>query len=94
MEGETTLAEEQAKLAEVKRRIHDLSFSKGKRDMATLKKLKESAIHIEARINTYDRQLLSLEATKPIRDVLTREKDLVRKREQEKAKENLKLYLK
>ena len=86
------LDEEQAKLAEVKRRIHDLSFSKGKRDMATLKKLKESAIHIEARINTYDRQLLSLEATKPIRDVLTREKDLVRKREQEKAKENLTIY--
>ena len=83
---------EQAKLAEVKRRIHDLSFSKGKRDMATLKNLKEMATRIEARINTYDKQLLSLEATKPIKDVLTREKDLVRKREQEKAKENFTIY--
>lgn len=86
------LDEEQAKLAEVKKRIHELSFSKGKRDMATLKSLKESATRIEARINTYDRQLLSLETSKPIRDVLTREKDLVRKREQEKAKENLTIY--
>lgn len=41
-----------------------MSFSKGKRDTAKLKELRDEAAKTANRINTYDRQLLNLESTK------------------------------
>lgn len=55
---------EQQKLSELNSQIREMSFSKGKRDTAKLKELRDEAAKTANRINTYDRQLLNLESTK------------------------------
>ncbi|MBE6798797.1 MAG: hypothetical protein E7525_03340 [Ruminococcaceae bacterium] len=83
---------EEKKLAALRREIHDLSFSKGERDMAKLRSLKDEAVRTANRINIYDRQLLNLEATKPLQNVLNREKTLAKNRQKLKDAEVLKSY--
>lgn len=78
---------EEKKLRELRGQIKEISFSKGARDTEKLKKLQFEANQAANRINVYDKQLLRLEATKPLMDVLQREKDLVRKKMDQERKE-------
>ena len=84
-------AEEQ-KLHELKAKIGELSFAKGRKDTEQINKLKFDAKQTENRINTYDRQLLNLEASKPLKDVLEREKKLAYKKAEKKGKDALAAY--
>ena len=81
---------EQAKLADTKAKIKELSFAKGKRDTEAIKSLQFEANQTANRINTYDKQLLNLESTVALKNVLEREKALLRKRLEQKGKEALK----
>ena len=83
---------EEQKLKELKGKIKDLSFAKGKRDTEQINKLQFEANQTANRINTYDKQLLKLEASKPLKDVLQREKQLAYKRAEQKGKEALADY--
>ncbi len=83
---------EEKKLQEVNARLKDLYFGRGKRDTAKIKELKAMKTRISNRIGIYDKQLLRLEASKPLMDVLRREKDLVRKSEKEKASKAMRDY--
>lgn len=84
-------AEEQ-KLRELREKIKELSFAPGTRDTVAIKNLQDSANRVANRINTYDRQLLNLEATAPLKAVLNREKSLAKKRAEQKGKEALSAY--
>lgn len=91
--GKIALIEsEQAKLAEVKAQIKELSFAKGKRDTEAIKKLQFEANQSANRINTYDRQLLNLEATAALKGVLQREKQLAYKKAEREGKDALAKY--
>lgn len=79
-------AEEQ-KLHDLRGQIKELSFAKGTRDTKRIKELQLEANMAANRINTYDRQLLNLESTKALKNVLEREKAMVRKRMEEKGRE-------
>lgn len=54
------------KLSELRRQIKELSFSKGPRDKAKIRALQDEAIKTANRIDLYDKQLLKLEAAKPL----------------------------
>ena len=86
-------AEEQ-KLHELRAQIKELSFAKGKRDTKKIKDLQFDAVQTANRIATLDKILLGFEASAPLQNILKREKDLVRKREQQKNKEELEAYKK
>ena len=60
--------------------IKELSFANGKRDKAKIQSLRDEAAKTANRINTYDRELLRMEASKPIQNVLEREKKAAYKR--------------
>lgn len=83
---------EQKKLSELRSEIKEISFSKGKRDTVKLRKLQDEATRTANRINTYDRQLLNLEATTALKNVLNREKDMAKRRQKQKDAEILKAY--
>ena len=83
---------EERKLSELNQKIKDLSFAKGPKDTKAIRDLQFEARQTANRINTMDKILLRLEASKPLQDVLTREKEMVRKREQQKGKEALEAY--
>ena len=83
---------EQKKLAETRAKIKELSFAKGARDAKAINKLQFEANQTANRINTYDKQLLSLESTKALKGVLEREKATLRKRMEQKNKESLATY--
>ena len=72
--------------------IHQQLFTKGGVEPSQRKELQFEAKQIANRINTYDRQLLRLEATKPLQNVLNREKELARKRQKQKDAEALREY--
>lgn len=76
--------QEEAHLSEIRAEIKELSFAKGRRDMAKIRALQDEATKIANRIDTYDKQLLRLEASKPLENVLQREKDRARKQAEEK----------
>ena len=63
-----------AELSDVNSQIKEISFSKGKRDTTTLANLRARKTKLEADISRFDKRLLQLEASKPIKDILTREK--------------------
>ena len=84
-------AEEQ-KLHELKAKIGELSFAKGKKDVEQIKKLQFEAKQTENRINTYDRQLLNLEASAPLKAVLDREKKMAYKKAEKRGKDALAAY--
>ena len=81
---------EQAKLAELRGKIKELSFATGPRDTDAINKLRFAENQTANRINTYDRQLLNLEATTALKGVLEREKQMAYKRAEQKGKEALK----
>ena len=83
---------EQKKLSEIRAKIKELSFAKGPRDAEAIKKLQFTEKQTANRINTYDRQLLTLEATAALKGVLDREKKLAYKRAEQKGKEALAAY--
>ena len=80
---------EQAKLSEINAKLHELRFTKGARDTEAINKLQFEANQITSRINTYDKQLLSLESTAALKGVLEREKAMLKKRIEQKGKEAL-----
>ena len=72
---------EQKRLSEIK----DKLFEKGSKiDPDERKKLQSEMKQTATRINSYDRQLLKLEAMQPIKKVLEREKDMAKKRQKQK----------
>lgn len=84
-------AEEQ-KLHELNEQIKELSFSKGPRDTQKIRDLRDEATMTANRISTYDKQLLRLEASKPLQDVLQREKKMAYDRAIKKGKEEMVAY--
>ena len=86
-------AEEQ-KLSELNKQIKELSFAKGTKDTKKIRDLQFEAKQTANRISTYDKQLLRLEASKPLQDVLTREKKMAYQRAEKKGKEALEAYRK
>ena len=83
---------EERKLQDLRAEIKELSFAKGPKDTAKIKSLQFEAIQAANRINTIDRQLLRLEASKPLQAVLEREKAMATKRAEQKGKEALEAY--
>lgn len=85
------IEKEQTKLADIKKQANDIRFTKGRTAEETkrMEALDFEAKQIENRINTYDRQLLNLESTKALKNVLNREKELARKKEAQKGREAL-----
>ena len=81
-------AEEQ-KLQRLNAEIKELSFAKGARDTQRLEKLRAEAKKTANRINTYDKQLLRFEASKPLQNVLEREKAKAYERADRKGKKAL-----
>lgn len=71
---------EEAKLHEVRAQLKEASFSPGKKDKAKIGQLRDAATRLANRISIRDKQLLRLEASKPLMAVLEREKDLAYKR--------------
>ena len=85
------IEKEEAHLAEIKAEIKKISFTKGA-DRSKLKELNDEKIKTANRISIYDRQLLRLEAMKPITDLLTREKEKARKAAEKKGREAMARY--
>ena len=83
---------EERKLSELNEKIKELSFSKGPKDTKAIRDLQFEAKQTANRISTYDKQLLRLEASKPLQDVLTREKKMAYQRAEQKGKEALEAY--
>ena len=83
---------EEQKLRELNEQIKELSFSKGPRDTKKIRGLQFEANQAANRINTYDRQLLRLEASKPLQDVLAREKKKAYQKAEKRGKEALAAY--
>ena len=91
--GKISLIEsEERKLSELNEKIKELSFAKGPKDTKKIRDLQFEAKQTANRISTYDKQLLRLEASKPLQDVLTREKKMAYKRAEQKGKEALAAY--
>ena len=84
----------EAERAELSAKAHELRFQKGRTAEETkrMNSLQFEANQAANRINTYDKQLLRLEAMSPIENVLKREKEQVRKRTEQKGKEKLAAY--
>ena len=83
---------EQAKLSEIRLKIRELSFAKGPKDTAQIKSLQFEEKQAANRINTYDRQLLNLQATTALKNVLEREKKLAYDKAKREGKEALANY--
>ena len=83
---------EERKLRELNEKIKELSFAKGPKDTKAIRSLQFEARQTANRINTYDKQLLRLEASQPLQDVLTREKKMAYQRAEKKGKEALEAY--
>ena len=83
---------DEAKLKEIRAEIKELSFAKGKKDTKRITELKFEANATANRIATLDKMLLRFEASAPLKNILQREKDMVRQRERDRAKEDLEAY--
>ena len=85
---------EYAKLAEIKKQANDIRFTKGRTSAETkqMKALDFEANQIANRINVYDRQLLNLESTTALKNVLQREKKLAYDKAKKEGKEALAKY--
>ena len=87
-----TVNAEQEKLADLKAKIKELSFAPGKRNTEQIRNLQDQAIKTANRINIYDKQLLRLEAMKPLKDVVERERILAGKKAEQVGREALNAY--
>ena len=83
---------EEKKLQELRGQIKELSFAKGPKDTKKIRDLQFDAQQTANRIDTYDKILLRMEVSAPLQNVLNREKEMVRKREEQKRKEALAEY--
>lgn len=83
---------EERKLQKLNEQIKDLSFSKGPKDTKAIRDLQFEAKQTANRISTYDKQILTLEASKPLQSVLQREKKMAYQRAEKKGKEALDAY--
>ena len=91
--GKISLIEsEERKLSELNQQIKDLSFAKGPKDTKAIRDLQYEAKQTANRISTFDKQLLRLEASKPLQDVLQREKKMAYQRAEKKGKDALEAY--
>lgn len=72
------LAEAEARVKKLNAEIKALAFAPGKRDTVKIKELTELRDDAQRVVNRADKRLLNLEATKPLKDVLAREKKKVR----------------
>jgi hypothetical protein len=61
--------------------------------MDRIRDLRDEKIKTQNRIGIYDKKLLKLEASKPLMDLLSREKEKVKKRYQEQGRERLNNYI-
>ncbi len=84
-------AEEQ-RLQKLQEQIKELSFATGPRNNAKIQALREEAAKSANRISIYDQQLLNIEASKPLKDVLQREKQKAYKKAVEEGRETLEKY--
>lgn len=66
--------------------IHDIRFTKGKYDAEKLRELESERNDVVKEINRYDKMLLNLEASEPLRKVIQRE----RQKEAQKTKAHVK----
>ena len=83
---------EERKLADLNRQLNELRFSKGKRDTIKTKQINDlqaEATKTANRISIYDKQLLNLEASKPLKNILEREKAKAAKRQKQRDAEIL-----
>lgn len=83
------LDEDERKLRDIRAQLHDLSFSAGPRDNAKIRELREKATKLANRIGIQDKQLLRLEASKPLMAVLEREKNLAYSRASQKWEDRI-----
>ena len=83
------LDEYERKLRDIRAQLHDLSFSAGPRDNAKIRELREKATKLANRIGIQDKQLLRLEASKPLMAVLEREKKLAYSRASQKWEDRI-----
>ena len=67
----------------LKNQLKELMFSPGPRDNEKIEILKKKIKSTENSIQYYDKQLISLEASKPIRDVMYRERNRAKQRQNE-----------
>lgn len=83
---------EERKLGELNAQIKELSFAKGPRDGNKIQSLRDEATKTANRINTLDRALLKLEASKPLQDVLNRERKKAYQKAEQKGKAAMDAY--
>ncbi len=83
---------EQDKLTTLNEQIKELSFGKGKRDMAKLRQLRDEKIKTENRITIYDKRLLRIETAKPLQNVIEREKTKAKNKALQQGREALEAY--
>lgn len=83
------LDEDERKLRDIRAQLHDLSFSAGPRDNAKIRELREKATKLANRIGNQDKDLLRLEASKPLMAVLEREKKLAYSRASQKWEDRI-----
>lgn len=86
------LDEQERKLQELNAKIKELSFASGPRDTARIAQLREEAQKTANRISIYDKKLLKLEASKPLQQVLDRERKKAYRRAEQKRKDAMEAY--
>ena len=82
--------EVQDRLKKVRGKIRELS--KGKGNKAKIDALNKTAADLAKLIDSYDRKLLEMEASKPLRDVLARAKSDAYQKAKQRGEEHLKKY--
>lgn len=87
-----TINEEQNRLTELRAELKELSFAPGKRDMNRINTLRDEATKIANRINVFDKQLLKLQASKPLEQVVERERLKAQRKAAERSREVLENY--
>lgn len=73
-------------LKQVGAELKELYFESGSRDVAKIKQLQKNKAQISKQINSSEKLILDIEATQPIKDLLTREKKKVRQETERKLK--------
>ena len=80
----------QERLNKVRTKIHELTVSKG--DKTKIAALQKTATELAALIDSYDRKLLEMEASKPLRDVLARARQEAYRKAKQKGEERIAEY--
>lgn len=84
--------QQQQRLSEVNAELRRLYFEKGKRDTEKIERLKKTQKELTDSINAGDKILLQLEASKPLKDVLEREKKAAYEKAKKQGKQALDEY--